>query len=217
MRPRAVLHMGAHARPRWATDLGVPVLAARARGGTQTKAMYRIMAIDHGILSFTEATLGQWPQIVVTNPKDARFLSRHEPFGLMAKCVDGHRGCWLGRLGASVLMLTTREGVARAPPPVHPHSSTHIRVLIFSPGAIIGATVRVDGEAPVPLTQVGGMRGVRARAAPPCSVPCSRAGVDRESQRRTEARSEWNAVCGAVECEPVLVRLAHHRCGCVQR
>lgn len=35
-------------------------------------------------MAFTDATLSEWPQIVVTNPKDARFLAPTEPVGMMA-------------------------------------------------------------------------------------------------------------------------------------
>lgn len=35
-------------------------------------------------MAFTDAKLSEWPQIVVTNPKDARFLAPTEPVGMMA-------------------------------------------------------------------------------------------------------------------------------------
>nr|XP_006817579.1 PREDICTED: transmembrane protein 62-like [Saccoglossus kowalevskii] len=46
--------------------------------------VYRVMAFDHDLLSFVDTKFGQWPIILVTNPKDARFLSaQHEPIGRM--------------------------------------------------------------------------------------------------------------------------------------
>lgn len=36
---------------------------------------FRLMAFDHDLFSFSDVTLGSWPLILVTNPKDARFLS----------------------------------------------------------------------------------------------------------------------------------------------
>ena len=36
--------------------------------------------MDHDLLSFVDARLGDWPLILVTNPKDAQFLApHHEP------------------------------------------------------------------------------------------------------------------------------------------
>ena len=58
-----------------------------ARLTLQTTQQYRIMAIDHALVSFTDATLSRWPQIVVTNPKDAQFQSPNEPLGLMLRFV----------------------------------------------------------------------------------------------------------------------------------
>jgi len=43
--------------------------------------LYRVMAIDHDLISFTDVQLNEWPVVLVTNPKDARFLiSGKEPF-----------------------------------------------------------------------------------------------------------------------------------------
>lgn len=36
------------------------------------------MAVDHDLFSFADVELGKWPYVLITNPKDARFLS-HEP------------------------------------------------------------------------------------------------------------------------------------------
>ncbi len=41
---------------------------------------YRILAFDHDLLSFADVHVDTWPAVVVTNPKDARFLvPQHEP------------------------------------------------------------------------------------------------------------------------------------------
>lgn len=41
---------------------------------------YRIMAFDHDMLSFSDVQFGEWPVILITNPKSARFLAPgHEP------------------------------------------------------------------------------------------------------------------------------------------
>lgn len=43
--------------------------------------MYRVLAMDHGILSFVDVPHGEWPVVVVTNPKHALFRipSRENP------------------------------------------------------------------------------------------------------------------------------------------
>ena len=43
------------------------------------------MAVDHDMFSFTDTTLGHWPLVLVTNPKDSRFsVPGKEPLGRMA-------------------------------------------------------------------------------------------------------------------------------------
>ena len=38
------------------------------------------MAIDHDLVSFVDTSFGQWPVILITNPKDARFnVPKREP------------------------------------------------------------------------------------------------------------------------------------------
>lgn len=36
---------------------------------------YRVIAIDHGVLSFTDVEHNDWPVILVTNPKHALFVN----------------------------------------------------------------------------------------------------------------------------------------------
>ncbi|XP_078000950.1 transmembrane protein 62-like [Glandiceps talaboti] len=43
---------------------------------------YRIAAFDHDLFSFVDVRHGQWPVILITNPKDARYMApKHEPLG----------------------------------------------------------------------------------------------------------------------------------------
>ncbi|CAK8692719.1 transmembrane protein 62-like [Clavelina lepadiformis] len=45
---------------------------------------FRVVAIDHDLLSFTDVTFDSWPVIVVTNPKPAKFMTpKHEPIERM--------------------------------------------------------------------------------------------------------------------------------------
>ncbi|KAF5274250.1 hypothetical protein FQR65_LT04368 [Abscondita terminalis] len=43
-------------------------------GDWKNNRLYRLMAIDHGLLSFVDVKHGQWPVVLITNPKDALFL-----------------------------------------------------------------------------------------------------------------------------------------------
>lgn len=40
---------------------------------------YRLLAVDHGMMNFADTTIDSWPLVLVTNPKDARFLMEVEP------------------------------------------------------------------------------------------------------------------------------------------
>eukprot|EP00795_Rhopilema_esculentum_P003471 gene3471-1852_t len=44
-------------------------------GDWKENRRYRIMAVDHDIFSFVDATFGEMPVVLVTNPKDARFVA----------------------------------------------------------------------------------------------------------------------------------------------
>ena len=45
---------------------------------------FRIVAIDHDLLSFGDFTFGEWPLVVVTNPKDAHYIPAREQWQRMA-------------------------------------------------------------------------------------------------------------------------------------
>eukprot|EP01029_Cantina_marsupialis_P012528 TRINITY_DN2766_c2_g1_i1.p1 TRINITY_DN2766_c2_g1~~TRINITY_DN2766_c2_g1_i1.p1 ORF type:complete len:760 (-),score=167.57 TRINITY_DN2766_c2_g1_i1:127-2406(-) len=65
---------------------------ARVNGGVlelegadlKNNLLYRIHAFDHGIHSFIDAKLYDGPHILITNPKDSRFLVNVEPTGMIA-------------------------------------------------------------------------------------------------------------------------------------
>lgn len=47
---------------------------------------YRVVAVDHDILSFVDVRLNTWPVVLITNPKDAHYIMPpHEPLGRMRK------------------------------------------------------------------------------------------------------------------------------------
>ncbi|XP_023933430.1 transmembrane protein 62 [Lingula anatina] len=77
-------------------------------GDWKDNRMYRVVAMDHDLMSFTDVHFDTWPIILVTNPKDALYtLPDREPTGRMLK-------------------------------------STHIRLLVFSPGKILSVEVSID-------------------------------------------------------------------------
>lgn len=47
---------------------------------------FRLMVFDHDLFSFIDATVGNWPLVLVTNPKNAKFLAAtREPINRMLK------------------------------------------------------------------------------------------------------------------------------------
>jgi hypothetical protein len=68
------------------TEVECPSFASTLGGVTYHAGnMYRICAFDNDIASFSDVVLGQWPQIVVTNPTDARFYNTNMPLSRMAQ------------------------------------------------------------------------------------------------------------------------------------
>lgn len=46
--------------------------------------IFRVLVLDHGILSFVDQKHGEWPIVLVTNPKSARYVMPYrEPLNLM--------------------------------------------------------------------------------------------------------------------------------------
>lgn len=71
---------------------------------------YRLVAVDHGLLSFADISHGEWPVIVVTNPKNSAIVAPEvEP--------------------VSAIM-----------------TSSHVRILAFSPHGISQVMVQFDDE-----------------------------------------------------------------------
>ncbi|XP_063418697.1 transmembrane protein 62-like [Mytilus trossulus] len=48
-------------------------------GDWRDNRLYRVLAIDNDMLSFTDVKYGEWPVVLITNPKDALFTSSKEP------------------------------------------------------------------------------------------------------------------------------------------
>ena len=43
---------------------------------------FRLLAVDHDILSFVDTSLHKWPLVLITNPVDAEFkVPEREPLG----------------------------------------------------------------------------------------------------------------------------------------
>uniref|UniRef100_A0A1Y1LQI4 TMEM62 Ig-like domain-containing protein n=2 Tax=Photinus pyralis TaxID=7054 RepID=A0A1Y1LQI4_PHOPY len=55
-------------------------------GDWKDNRMYRLLAVDHGMLSFIDVKHQQWPVVLITNPKDALFLMpRKENFEIVTE------------------------------------------------------------------------------------------------------------------------------------
>lgn len=78
-------------------------------GDWKDSRLYRLLAVDHDMISFTDEKIGKWPVVIVTNPKHAMYMSPKEALHRLA-------------------------------------TSTHIRMLIFSPDEITSADVYIDGN-----------------------------------------------------------------------
>ncbi|XP_020780230.1 transmembrane protein 62 [Boleophthalmus pectinirostris] len=72
----------------------MPVLHSRHPQGTlelelgdwMDNRRYRVLALDHDLLSFSDLTFDRWPAVVITNPKDAQYLHPGaEPLGRIQK------------------------------------------------------------------------------------------------------------------------------------
>jgi len=74
-----------------------PELYSLHRGGTpelelgdwKENRKFRVLAIDNGILTFSDNVAGDWPVVVVTNPKSSRFLApKVEPLQKIRKSSE---------------------------------------------------------------------------------------------------------------------------------
>eukprot|EP01137_Pigoraptor_chileana_P034491 Opistho-2@27122 len=55
-------------------------------GDWKENRRYRVIAVDHDLVSFVDAAHGDWPVILLTNPKDSRFaIPRREPTNRIAR------------------------------------------------------------------------------------------------------------------------------------
>ena len=53
-------------------------------GDFQTNRRFRVMAVDHDMISFTDVSFNRWPVVVITCPKHAEYTIRDkEPLGRM--------------------------------------------------------------------------------------------------------------------------------------
>ncbi|KAM6960922.1 transmembrane protein 62 [Aplochiton taeniatus] len=72
----------------------MPVLHSRHPEGTlelelgdwMDNRRYRVLAFDHDLLSFSDLKFGQWPAVLITNPKEVQYLHPGvEPWGRIGK------------------------------------------------------------------------------------------------------------------------------------
>lgn len=115
-----------------------------------------MFAIDNDMFSFTDAVMGQWPVVVITNPKDARTLSRTVRARPRSAQPPARRLMRPSRLRAQEPLYRIR-------------ASTHIRALVFAPEdeAITRVTAHIDGRMWCEMARVEGYHGLYACAWDP--------------------------------------------------
>ncbi|OWA52471.1 Transmembrane protein 62 [Hypsibius exemplaris] len=72
----------------------LPELYAMQKSGTlelelgdwKDNRLFRLMAVDHDLFSFTDVNFNDWPMAIITNPKDVRFYAPvHEPLDRISR------------------------------------------------------------------------------------------------------------------------------------
>eukprot|EP00042_Codosiga_hollandica_P049047 m.562170 g.562170 ORF g.562170 m.562170 type:complete len:109 (-) comp57799_c0_seq2:1344-1670(-) len=59
-------------------------------GDWRDNRKFRLMAIDHDLISFADLSFNSWPALLVLNPKDARFINdAREPLHLIGTSLRG--------------------------------------------------------------------------------------------------------------------------------
>ena len=54
--------------------------------GDSINVSYRLLVVDHDLVSFTDIDLHKWPVVLVTNPKHSQFfVPKHEPLHRIKK------------------------------------------------------------------------------------------------------------------------------------
>lgn len=101
----------------------MPVLHSRHPQGTlelelgdwMDNRRYRVLALDHDLLSFSDLTFEQWPAIVITNPKDAQYLHPGaEPLGRIHKSTHIRVLAFSDSPVSSVLISVDGQDLGRA-------------------------------------------------------------------------------------------------------
>lgn len=101
---------------------------------------YRLVAVDHDLISFLDTSLHQWPLVLITNPKPAQFMIPSvEPLGRMP--LSSHVR-WVGPYHQN-------HGYG-------PSLSIVCSILVFSPWPVESVLVSLDGSKPAPANCIDG-------------------------------------------------------------
>lgn len=96
---------------------------------------YRVLAVDHDLLSFADLKFEQWPVVLVTNPKDAQYMHPGaEPLGRVRRSTHIRFVCSENASVSRRRVLQRGDGV--------PFN----RILAFSEAPITAVHVSVDGD-----------------------------------------------------------------------
>lgn len=103
----------------------MPVLHSRHPQGTlelelgdwMDNRRYRVLAVDHDLLSFSDLTFEKWPAVIITNPKDAQYLHPGaEPLGRIHKSTHIRVLAFSDAPVSSVLVQVDGQDLGRARP-----------------------------------------------------------------------------------------------------
>jgi len=108
---------------------------------------YRIAAFDHGLFSFSDVPHGQWPVILVTNPKNSMFGLPHK------ESVEYMINSTHIRYCSTLISFFDFELLTI---PFYLFHVSHCRVLVFSPTPLGSVRLRIDDENWVQCVHIKG-------------------------------------------------------------
>lgn len=105
---------------------------------------YRVLAVDHDLLSFADLKFEQWPVVLVTNPKDAQYMHPGaEPLGRVRRSTHIRFVC---TENASISCPSPSRECGRGGYLQRGDAVLFNRILAFSEAPITAVRVSIDGD-----------------------------------------------------------------------